>query len=484
MPLSLKQKKSVLKKIRKTSTDSIYTPLKQLIKKGVKLPVIGNTSPLKEFIAAYEAAKHFDASQDQESYAELQLNMIKRYLKDMGCRQLMEALRSDSMDPESLSDEFLEHFSTHFEWPLTEEPSVKLTIVQGKVYWRIVQSDDILYDNAVAKGNDSDEFFVDGETVTITMSWANFRRFKDAGKRTSSVEITKERFRDECKKIIPGIKEKIRKEPLNQPSVVGAIWNELKEMLDHNNRLSHAWYSYSGRLYLDSVSNEIEKYTKASEFLHTYTAQALKNASINPDYHKILPGNFEIFRPARTVIDWKSTGRRNYTEKSESNHVQQWDVGSKQELNAYAVSGDQLEHDHIPSQVWMKEDIRQQYSNHDIDAEQKNEEETRSDYWGCIEAKTEWHNEGPTHKKSQAVQLSMEKPFYEEFNYYLNKAIGENPSPQYLIEVIGAFRYLFSCHIKEKFTTYSYGFFANRPELVHDIDTLLLDKLSQVSAEL
>lgn len=137
MPLSLKQKKSVLKKIRKTSTDSIYKPLKQLIKKGVKLPVIGNTSPLKEFIAAYEAAKHFDASQDQESYAKLQLNMIKRYLKDMGCRQLMEALRSDSMDPESLSDEFLEHFSTHFNWPLTEEPSVKLTIVQGKVYWRI-----------------------------------------------------------------------------------------------------------------------------------------------------------------------------------------------------------------------------------------------------------------------------------------------------------------------------------------------------------
>jgi hypothetical protein len=31
---------------------------------------------------------------------------------------------------------------------------------------------------------------------------------------------------------------------------------------------------------------------------------------------------------------------------------------------------------------------------------------------------------------------------------------------------------------------YSYGFFSNKPELVHDIDTLLLEKLSQVSAKL
>ncbi|MDF1827714.1 MAG: hypothetical protein P1U39_05500 [Legionellaceae bacterium] len=490
MPLTIAQKKHVLTKVREISPESICAPLEQLIKNGVKIPVISKTSPLKEFITAYEAAKLDDASQGREFYAPLQLNMIKHNLQETGCQKLMEALGSDSMNAESLSDAFLEHLSTHFNWPLTVEPSVKLTIVKGKVYWRIIQNDAVLYDNETAKGNESSGFLDDGATVTVTMSWANFRRFKDAGKRTSSVEITPERFRAECTKLIPGINKIIPQTHLKQPSVIDAIWSELKEkgLLSENNRLTHAWYSLSGKLCLDSVSNIANDYRRQADkkevgFLYTYTSTALKNASVNRDYKKALFHNHELFRPARTFINWSSTGTREYTDKH--NPVQPWDVSSYLELQKHEVSGDELDHDHIPSKFWIKKDIDQQLETYrDIDAEQCNEEKERHTHWGCIEAPTQMHHSGETHSRPARSQHEIEKPFYEEINDYLNQVIAVNPDPQDLIQVIGAFRYLFSCHIKQKFSKSSYGFFKNRPDLVDQIDALLLEKLSQFSAEL
>jgi len=166
MPFSPKLKKSVLKKIRQTSEESIYEPLLELIKQGVSLPIIGNTSPLKEYLMAYEASKN------REKYAQLQLEIIKEHLKEYGCREFIDALTLDTTDAEQFSDKFIEHFATHFGWPLTLEPSVELTIVKGKVYWKLVQGDDILYDNSDAKGHDSSQFFVQDKTITITMSWS------------------------------------------------------------------------------------------------------------------------------------------------------------------------------------------------------------------------------------------------------------------------------------------------------------------------
>ncbi|MDF1684352.1 MAG: hypothetical protein P1U36_06800 [Legionellaceae bacterium] len=484
MPLTLKQKKSVLKKIRKTSAKSMYEPLLELIKQGVSLPMIGSTSPLKEYLMAYEA------SQNREKYAQLQLEIIQEHLKEFGCREFMEALSLDTTDTEQFSDKFIEYFANHFDWPLTLEPSVELTIVKGKVYWKIVQGDDVLYDNAGAKGKNSSDFFIKNKAIIITMNWSNFRRFKDAGKRTSSAEITKTRFFDECSELSEDVTKKIPKKSLQRKSVVTKIWEELKKrgLIDNNNRLTHAWYSYSGSLLLDCVNNIADKFEtqqdkKETSFIHTYIAQALNNASINSEYRRTLPGDFQIFRPARTLRVWKSTGKLSFPSSVE-HPVHQWDVGSYLELKKHEASGDELDHDHIPSQCWMQQDITQQLSNHDIDTEQYNAEIECDNDWGCMEVQAKWHHEGLTHKKPRAVQLRMKRPFYEEFNYYLNRAIEENPSPQYLIEIIGAFRYLFSCHIKEKFTTYSYGFFENRPKLVDEIDTLLLEKLSRASVNL
>ena len=485
MPLSLKQKQSVLNKIRTTSEESIYEPLLELIKQGVSLPMIGSTSPLKEYLIAYEASK------SREKYAQLQLEIIKEHLKEYGCREFMEALTLDTTDIEQFSDKFIEHFSTHFSWPLTLEPSVELTIVKGKVYWKIVRGDDILYDNADAKGHDSSQFFVQDKTITISMSWSSFRRFKDAGKRTSSAEITKARFFAECSELAEEVPKNIPKKYLQRKSVVTQIWDELQArgLIGHNNRLTHAWYSYSGSLILDCVNDIADKLAsqqdkKETSFIHTYIAQALNNASINPDYRKALPGRLEIFRPARTLRGWKSTGKLTFPSSVEY-PVHQWDVGSYLELKKHEASGDELEHDHIPSQCCIKKDIQNQYQNGDLDASEFNKEEIRSDDWGSIEVTEAMHKNGKTHFKGADAQLSMGQPFYLELDYYINEAIKKDSSPQYIIEVIGAFRYLFSCHIKEKFMTdYSHGFFYNKPDLINDIDTLLLEKLSQASANL
>tara|TARA_R110002126_G_scaffold291591_1_gene454040 strand:- start:44442 stop:45917 length:1476 start_codon:yes stop_codon:yes gene_type:complete len=486
MPFSPKLKKSVLKKIRQTSEESIYEPLLALIKQGVSLPIIGNTSPLKEYLMAYEASKNL------EKYAQLQLEIIQEHLKDFGCREFIDALTLDTTDAEQFSGKFIEHFSTYFGWPLTPEPSVELTIVAGKVYWKLVQGDDILYDNAVAKGHDSSQFFVQDKTITISMSWSNFRRFKDAGKRTSSAEITKARFFDECSELSGDVTKKIPKKYLQRKSVVTQIWEELKDrglINHHNNRLTHAWYSYSGSLLLDCVNDIADKFSsqhdkKETSFIHTYIAQALNNASINSDYLRILPGDFKIFRPARTLRVWKSTGKLSFPSSVE-NHVQQLDVGSYLELKKHEDSDDKLEHDHIPSQCCIKNDLGTQYQNNVFDASEYDKEKKRSDAWGSIEVTEAMHKNGKTHCKGADAQLSMGQPFYLELDYYINEEIKEDSSPQRIIEVIGAFRYLFSCHIKEKFMTdYSHGFFYNKPDLINDIDTLLLEKLSQASANL
>lgn len=320
---------------------------------------------------------------------------------------------------------------------------------------------------------------------------SNFRRFKDAGKRTSSAEITKDRFFAECSELAEAVTKNIPKQYLQRKSVVTKIWQELKKrgLIGHNNRLTHAWYSYSGSLLLDCVNDIADKLAsqqdkKETSFIHTYIAQALNNASVNSEYRRLLPGDFKIFRPARTLRVWKSTGKLNFPSSVE-NPVQRLDVGSFLELQRHETSGDKLEHDHIPSQCCIKNDLGNQYQNKVFDASKYDKEKKRSDDWGSIEVTEAMHKNGKTHCKGADAQLSMGQPFYLELDYYINEEIKEDSSPQRIIEVIGAFRYLFSCHIKKKFMTdYSHGFFFDKPDLIHDVDTLLLEKLSQASVNL
>lgn len=488
MPLSIDKKNHVLEKINSIEKNKLSEALIEAARNGIQLPIIGRTSPLKEYINAFEASKHLI------EFSELQFHIITKYINERGVNSFKDIfLHIDSPKVESFSDEFLEYFADYFNWPLTVEPYVELTIKRGKVYWKITKEGrNPLYDNTKNKADDGSNLF--SKEKTIRMNWDNFKKFKDAGKRTSNVAITKDRFWKECSKITPEKQHEIVKDYIGNKSLVDNIWDELKSkgFLDRNNRLTHFWYSYAGTFALDSIENVIsglryKKDKKIVAFLYPYIGQVLNNAAINEDYSKVfIKDKFNTFRPARTVKNWAASSRAIKFSQKSSHPVQQWDVGSFLELQKNEVVGDNLEHDHIPSKVQMKQDITTQYNNGVIDNQIYEIAIMCKDEWGAIEVTKKQHHAGETHSTDIQTQLKEKLPFYTDFEYYLNDLFSTNQNPQYLIEVIGAFRYLFSCHIKEKFTAQSgcRGYFFNNSEEATFVDNLLLEKLSEASAKL
>lgn len=447
MPLTNEQKQHIFEAINDKDESQLTPCLILAVEHNIKLPIIGEISPLKELITALKAC------QSDTTLKTMQLEIIKHYITQIGASKFKTALEED-FDTESwASSEFLTFVANTFDITLESEPMVHLTIYDGKVYWKIVKDDQEIYRNQ----NTIENYFQ--QRSQITMSWQQFRQFKDAGKRASSVSITKSRFHDECK----------LRSPLISEEITNQLWQQLKDkgILDSNHRLSHYWYTANGHIPLTFNPN--------SRFRYNKIAEALNAAARNETYSKVVAPSCKIFRPARSVKEWCSTSLlQNSAPKWDNYKTRPFDVSSHKDLTAHSQKQDGLDLDHIPSTNWMK-----QFQSDEINAgrHQQNDAENR-DNWGVIAIDSQLHHSGITHGKSKEEQLTMEKPFFEELKDYLDKS--ETCSPNEFLQVLGAFRYLYRCQVKQKFSQISNGFFSvnERQSLKAEVDNLLLEKLS------
>ncbi len=454
MPLTLEQKQQLVLILKEKQTEELASYLIKAIETGLALSVIGNLSPLKELIAAYTVCKTIPKLED------LQLSVIKAYIDQDGVKQFKDALNRPFEENDWSGSDFLQFIANCFNIKIDSQPKVNLSILDGKVYWRVVKDNDVLY-NSAQKATLSSAFCID-TAATVTMTWPQFRRFKDAGKRGSSVAITKERFFIACSNKVVDMPR----------SVSDRIWQELrdKEILDKNYRLSHFWISHSGKIELDSVDNQrYMTYTKISEVLNQISQE--------PQYTTTIAEQCVIYRSARSLKNWQNTGRLiNLNPKIHGYEVRHWDVSNNADLKAHEVTDDALDHDHIPSTVQMSN-----YQDSERKAWRIEEADKKtSEQWGCIELKHTLHAGGITFKMSKKDQLEMKDPFYTEVSDYLSQ-LNVKETNEY-IEALGAFRYLYRCQIKQKFSSTSSGFFHQKQELKQKIDQLFMDELGKAMA--
>ncbi|MFI4962587.1 MAG: hypothetical protein ACHP6H_01875 [Legionellales bacterium] len=396
----------------------------------------------------------------------------------------IQKLLQKTFDVNSWRTDFLSFLAQNLNIRVQNQTLVQLAIKEGKVYWRIINGEQILYDRT-ARENQSDRFNFT-QSKLITMTWEQFRIFKDSGKRGSSVAITKERFTNEFTK----------------PQLIKAsiAWEQLKQdgMLDKNNRLTYQWRYQTG---IYSSSNITLDYRVINTALNTINANQKYAEQI---IH--IPNAF-IYRPDRSPRNWASTGRmQNLDPKTNPNHrVKLWDVGIYRELDNHAVNDDGLDHDHIPSSSILKnkqteliiqdmEEIQKLKStklNSVTPQLQNNLSQLRaenSNEWWCIALPKSLHRQGLSHGESSSAQKKqINKPFLGEVKDYLDK-LEQNwqqssvMGDEYL-EALGAFRYLFRCHISGKYGRVSYRFFNEIKLSLVDVDVLFHERLQKFLAK-
>ena len=454
MPLTIDQKQRLFLILKEKQTEDFAFYLIKAIQNGLVLSVIGNLSPLKELTEAYNACKSIPKLED------LQLSVIREYIYQEGANQFKEAFNRPFEENDWSSSDFLQFMAGCFKIEIDSKPVVKLSISDGKVYWRIIKDEAILYDST-HKTRRSPLFCFD-DAAKITMTWSQFRRFKDAGKRGSSVAVTQDRFFHECSKDIAN---------MSRP-VSDLVWQELRDkgILDKNDRLSHFWISHSGSVTLNSLqTNSHIEYKQISEVLN--------RISQDPQYATYITDQCVIYRPSRSLKLWQGTGRLiNFNPRINGSEVRIWDVSNNGDLMAHDVTEDGLDHDHIPSTVQMSE-----YQNEERKAFRITEEDKKSSsQWGCIELSHSLHAGGVTYKMNKKDQLKMTNPFYEEVGDYLSKL--DNKKTDEYIESLGAFRYLYRCQIKQKFSSTSSGFFHKKQDLKQNIDQLFMRELEKAMA--
>lgn len=292
-----------------------------------------------------------------------------------------------------------------------------------------------------------------------------------------SVAITKERFAMKFQR--------------SQRTVADAIWTHLKDLrvLDHNNRLSHAWHCTIGDVPLPYIEERVAAIgkartgTKAKEETAYYnrTMTALNSISEDRQYAETISRLHPVtlFRPDRSPKSWASTGRvTTHAGRSEPYQVKPWDVSTYSDLNNHAESDDGLDHDHIPSTDFLNTRKKQLLTAKGIAS---NDDKTD---WGCVAISHDLHKQGVSHSESSASQIKrINKPFFDEVSDYLNK-LEMNWQHTLLIDneylkALGAFRYLHRCNITGKFGAVPYGFFNENRDLREEIDQLIMDRLER-----
>jgi hypothetical protein len=426
--------------------------------------------------------------QDNPHVAPHLLESIKGYMTSKGFEKFQAALLQPFTETDWPST-LLHHLAKQLNIDLNPTPVVQATVQDGKVYWRLVLGENVIYDRAAEKKR----------IVTFTkenswyMDWRLFREFKDSGKRYSNIRITRERF--------------IASFSLPDQNIAGHIWNELKQrgILSAKDRLTHDWRAV-GKKYIklnaiEATKKKAQWYTAVANHLHTITN--------NPDYAEIIlnQATFKIFRPDRTPKTWASTGLiMNLEPKTLAYCTTRWDIGtygeSKNHRNTaldeerYQETG--IDYDHILAKAalkhtstsvqqahlqgitsvkndiallkengYPKSELNPTFTDDDKEINKLYKDLTedlaglenkfkleRNEFSYTIATPRELHNQSKTYKKSSKSQAKRnDHPFLEDVAWLLEK-IKKSPLEFALIAVddfihaLGAYRTLYHAECK------------------------------------
>lgn len=400
------QKKITFKALKNITKETIHPFLISAALDNHLFPTPMETEQLASLKTAYKACGSL------AGVGGLIEQSILEYFKICGYEQF-DNLVTTTFTDEHWNSSFLIHLINALDINIQNDPLVILTIEDGKVYWKYVCGDRLLHDRTARK--DPANAFNFNDAKTISMTWEQFRTFKDAGKRGGSVAITKDRFTLQFAR--------------TQHTVAEAIWNDLKTIgiLDHNDRPSQAWRCYSGDIplpYIESriISKSSAKEKKEERANYQLTISALKSISEDKQYAEMISARHgaTLFRPDRSPKNWALTGRvTNNEPKSKPHQVKPWDISCYSDLNSHAEANDDLDHDHIPSTHFLQK-MKLALMAKGSDLETINNEDKNS--WGCIAISHALHKQGVSHSESSANQeKQINKPFVDEVCDYLDK---------------------------------------------------------------
>lgn len=403
-----------------------------------------------------DALQIFKAS---ESIRPLMEEAISRYFMEEGFEHFKQLLNG-TWETQQWNTELM-RFLAGNEIIINQNPYVEATIKDGKVYWGVVIGNYMYY-----RRPHHENIILDArrENRTWYQTWEEFRKFKDSGKRSGTVQVTEERFVNEFTPIID-----------NNQLLAQRIWQELCKIgiLDKKHRISQAWYPFSNE---NIILPSLQVNNKMAVALYPKIADTLKCMTNNEAYKETIIDNLFIYRPAMFSKNWFGTGKVTNNKKSEIT-TRVWDVGVARELRDHTPPGQSCIKDHIPSKSQIKmfceekilqinqtiqtyqqnnlHELRDKPQEIEILSQERNYWTEQLDafkhdkdglsYW-CIYITKELDNTGDTTRTSKKEQQSLSfftsvKKHLDDLKIELDRnTISSN---QYL-QALGAFRYMYS----------------------------------------
>lgn len=343
-PLDVKAKRKILLSLQALPEVSDVRWQEILVRaaiKGYQFP-----SMFEPKLGALQSSYHV-FSQDDAMMATLRL-CFEQYFQGEGVALFQRALsefnprQADFEDWRSL---LLHELAQQFGIELGAAKLVDVAFCHGKVCWRLYEGSP----DQLIHTNDASFVFTDDNNVTMTL--AQFIRFKNSGKRVGSNRITLDRFKA-CFLDAYHVQAE-------------QIWHELhqKGVLTKNNRLSDGWWLMcSDVLTLASV--------RADGISYEHVIQAVNRVLDHEPYAKLHQpdGSINFFRAARDQKQWDKKGNvQNLEPKKATRISRRWDVSpyrnlvlhrdTAQEIKLY---GEKLNYDHSPSDgllEWHKQQV-------------------------------------------------------------------------------------------------------------------------------
>ena len=418
------QKKKVFEYLKNdTNKSKLIKSLNEAVKKKLKLPNSGKF--LDSLQATYVLAKNGSSTKKHLQDA------IKAHFDESGFSEFSTILNND-FNEKNWNSNLVKFFADYFKIKLPLELMVDITIKDGKIHWRILEGEDVHYDRSEANGKTSIFKKLSQSGSTFQMTLEKFKIFKNAGKRNSTVKVTKNLFSAGWVNLLEPKSAKAKENAITRAEY---IWDQLKKagILDDRDRLSENWRSLSSvTITIPKFKND--EFPKIAELIYSIVNNPLNAKKIQSPEGDIL--YFSNFREDRSPKTWAMTGQvTNKEPKNEFNHVELWDVAIYKDLNSHAKSDDRLDHDHIPATSYLKT----------ISKTHKLEEDLKN--WWAVSVPEDLHSQTETYKKNRNDIAASD--FMSNIQTYFNLLQSLKNSPKYGFMAIAALRHLYRCQVKK-----------------------------------
>ncbi len=497
-PLSDQSKEYIFNELKKLS-DSQPTIFRQKLIQAAcdnsRFPPIfkDKLSPLQQ---AYQA------HQDDPDQKPLLEQLLQNYFDKQGISLFINDILKKPFVADDWSDDLTKTLAGS-DITIPDDTLVEATIKDGKVYWCVHYGTyKITYRRENCSPDYSHKNIIEearNQNRTFSLTWKKFRTFKDAGKRTGTVEVTEDRFANEFQG-----KPRAWSNNIHDQLIDIGILN------CDTHKLSRGWYP------LSQITIKLQNVT---EYDYQKIATALKNITNNPAYQEEFSPGLTMYRPACASKNWAGTGliQNDIKGNFDITRSKPWDVAVYSELHTYSTKDNGFEADHIPSKAQIKrahanETLQAQnnlttllaYSTesamqgYDVKANSKHWQkrlnffkskgEGPKGFW-CIYVTKSQHDFNPTTRLSEKEQAKLTP--YDSIKKYLD--IFEEDLKQskitltQFIYITGAFRYLVSRMCKdidnienEESKNFIYNepnYFFSTPAARKQLDDLFINKI-------